>query len=320
MPHILLTRHIHPEAEQELHKLGDLLIWPEDRPIPPARLEQWIPDADALLCMLTDRIDESLLTRAPKLRIVANLAVGYDNINLAVASRRGVMVTNTPDVLSEATAELTWGLMLALMRNIVPARQSMLDGGWRHWSPSGFLGTEASGKTLGIVGLGRIGLAVARRAPGFNMKVVALTSPRGGLPADIPRLGRDQLLAAADVISVHLPLTDETRGMIDQSWFERMKPSAYLINTARGPIVDDAALLLALDADRLAGAGLDVFPVEPVDPRHPLINHAKVLATPHVGSATHETRRAMALRAVANIRAVLHGEVPVDGVNAPQEV
>jgi glyoxylate reductase len=317
MPRIVLTRHIHPQAEQELKMVGDVVVWTEDRPIPPAVLESWIASAEACLCMLTDRIDEHLLDHAPHLRVVANMAVGYDNIDVAAAARRGVVVTNTPDVLTEATAELTWTLMLALMRGVVPARRAMLDGGWKQWSPNGFLGTEVSGKTLGIVGMGRIGQAVARRAPSFNMPVVALKPHRPASQSDVPRLERDAFLAQADVISVHLPLTSGTRALINQSWFDRMKPTAFLINTSRGPIVDEAALLTALDTGRLAGAALDVFAVEPVDRHNPLISHAKVLATPHIGSATHETRRAMALRAVLNVRAVLTGDAPRDWVNRP---
>jgi glyoxylate reductase len=220
-------------------------------------------------------------------------------------------------VLTEATAELTWTLMLALMRGVVPARRAMLDGGWKQWSPYGFLGTEVSGKTLGIVGMGRIGQAVARRAPSFNMPVVALKPHRPASQSDVPRLERDAFLAQADVISVHLPLTSGTRALINQNWFDRMKPTAFLINTSRGPIVDEAALLTALDTGRLAGAALDVFAVEPVDRHNPLISHAKVLATPHIGSATHETRRAMALRAALNVRAVLTGDAPRDWVNRP---
>ena len=317
MPRIVLTRHIHPQAEQELKMLGDVVVWTEERPIPPAVLESWIASADACLCMLTDRIDEHLLDHAPHLRVVANMAVGYDNIDVAAAARRGVVVTNTPDVLTEATAELTWTLMLALMRGVVPARRAMLDGGWKQWSPYGFLGTEVSGKTLGIVGMGRIGQAVVRRAPSFNMPVVALKPHRPASQSDVPRLERDAFLAQADVISVHLPLTSGTRALINQNWFDRMKPTAFLINTSRGPIVDEAALLTALDTGRLAGAALDVFAVEPVDRHNPLISHAKVLATPHIGSATHETRRAMALRAALNVRAVLTGDAPRDWVNRP---
>lgn len=318
MPRIVLTRHIAPDAERELARFGELTIWQDDRPIPSEVLEQWTADADACLSMLTDRIDDHILGQAPHLRIIANMAVGYDNIDVEAATRHGVMITNTPDVLNEATAELSWALMLALMRNMVPARQAMLDGDWKTWSPNGFLGTEVSGKTLGIVGLGRIGRSVARRASAFNMPVIGWQSGHSLLTDNIPRLSRDDFLAQSDIISVHLPLTSETRGLINQSWFDRMKPTAFLINTARGPIIDEDALLAALNTGRLAGAGLDVFDREPVDPSHPLIHHPHVLATPHVGSATVETRRAMALRAAANVCAALNGNPPPDWVNRAQ--
>lgn len=267
--------------------------------------------------MLTDIIDEEILASSPRLQIVSNFAVGYDNIDLAAATRHGVMVTNTPDVLTEATAELTWALMLALVRNILPARQIMLEGGWRTWSPAGFLGTELSGKTLGIVGLGRIGQAVARRAPAFNMTVVAMASSRperSGVDG-IPRLPKDQFLAQADLVSLHVPLTPETNRMVNRDWLNAMKPGAFLVNTARGAVVDETALYEALNAGRLAGAGLDVFETEPVGTGHPLALHPKVLATPHIGSATGETRRAMALRAARNIALALNGQRPPDLLN-----
>ena len=313
---IVVTREIHADALKLIHPLGDLRVWTEDRPIPPRILEDWIVDATACLTMLTDRVDESLLAKASSLRIVSNMAVGYDNFDLKAATRRGVMMTNTPDVLTEATAELTWALILAVMRNVLPAHRDLLDGQWRTWSPTGFLGTELSGKTVGIVGFGRIGQAVGRRAQAFNMSVVVLSRGGGGDMNQIPRrLPLNEFLSTADVISLHMPLLPETRAMVDASWFSAMKPGTFLINTARGPLMDEKALMAALDRGIVAGAGLDVFSHEPVDGTHPLAAHPRVLSTPHIGSATHETRRAMALRAAENIRQALTGGIPRDLLN-----
>jgi glyoxylate reductase len=315
-PLIIVTRRIHPQAMRELEELGSLQVWEGDGPIDPKTLTAWLQTADACLTMLTDRIDESVLACAPHLKIVSNMAVGYDNFDLNTATARHIMMTNTPDVLTEATAELTWALILALMRNIIPARHDLLAGRWTTWRPDGFLGTEVSGKTLGIVGLGRIGRAVARRALAFNMQVVAWARASDASSVnDIPRLIQSQFLARADVVSLHVPLTPQTYHLVDQNWLQAMKPSAFLINTARGGVVDEQALKVALDRNELAGAALDVFAAEPIDANHPLASHPRVLATPHIGSATHETRQAMAMRAVDNIRAALLGNVPPDLLN-----
>lgn len=307
---ILLTRRIHQDAIDALESLGSVRLWPEPRPMPRDVLLDWIREADACLSMLTDRIDAPVLEAgAPHLRVVSNMAVGYDNIDVANAVQNHVMVTNTPDVLTEATAELTWALMLAVARNMVSARESLLRGEWGDWAPDGFLGHELWGKTLGIVGWGRIGQAVARRASAFGMRVIVLAKRSPSEPGTRPL---PEFLAEADVISLHVPLNQTSRKMVDASWFQRMKPSAFLVNTARGPVVDSAALLDALNAGRLAGAALDVFEHEPLAGSDPLASHPRVLATPHIGSATAETRRAMALRAVDNIAAALSGRRPLD--------
>ncbi len=312
LPHrILLTRQIHPDAMDALARLGSVRLWPEPRPIPPNVLLAWIREADACLSMLTDRIDGKVLEAgAANLRIVSNMAVGFDNIDVSSASQKNILVTNTPDVLTEATAELTWALMLTTARRVISARESLLRGEWGDWAPDGFLGTELWGKTLGIVGWGRIGEAVARRASAFGMRVIVLENKSRGSKTDT--LPLPEFLAQADVISLHVPLTPATRKMVDASWFQRMKPSAFVINTARGPVIDSAALLDALNAGHLAGAALDVFEQEPLPGDDPLATHPRVLATPHIGSATAETRRAMALRAVENIAAALSGRRPPD--------
>lgn len=309
---VLLT---HPVDARPLTRLAErthLTTWPGPYPIPTDHLAREVARCDGLVCLLADYVSSHVLDKSPRLRVVANVAVGYDNIDVGHAARLGVAVTNTPDVLTEATAELTWAVLLALVRGVVPARQALLDGEWRYWSPTGFLGRGLDGKTLGVVGLGRIGRAVAARAAAFGMSVVALGS-RGHGP--YPRLEREAFLAAADVVTLHVPLMPDTRRMVDESFLARMKPGAFLVNTARGGLVDEDALLGALNTGRLAGAALDVFDREPVDGRHPLAAHPRVLATPHIGSATVETRAAMAERAVDNVVRALAGVRPRDLVN-----
>ncbi|MDA8200893.1 MAG: D-glycerate dehydrogenase [Thermaerobacter sp.] len=310
---VLLTHPVDSRARMRLAERTNLTRWPGPYPIPADDLARELFTQDGLLCLLGDPISSAVLDQSPQLRVVANLAVGYDNIDLVAASRLGIVVTNTPDVLTEATAELTWAILLALVRGVVPARQALLDGQWRYWSPTGFLGRGLGGKTLGVVGLGRIGQAVAARAAAFGMSVVVLGS-RGQGP--YPRLEREAFLATADVVSLHVPLTTDTRRMVDESFLARMKPGAFLVNTARGGLVDEDALLAALNTGRLAGAALDVFDREPVDGQHPLAAHPRVLATPHIGSATVETRAAMAERAVDNLLMALTGQRPRDLVNA----
>lgn len=314
-PTIVVTRKIHQDALDVLSSLGHVRVWEADHPIFPEVLRDWIGTSDATLTMLTDAIDEHLLSSAPALKVVSNMAVGFDNIDLKAASRHGVMVTNTPDVLTEATAELTWTLMLSLLRGLLTSREALLRDEWRAWRPDGFLGTEVSGKTLGIAGLGRIGRAVARRAPAFNMDVVAVAKPSASAEAGIRRLPRSEFLAQSDVITLHVPLNSDTYHLVNDEWLQAMKPGAFLVNTARGAVIDEWALLRALDSGRLAGAALDVFEQEPVGSQHPLASHPRVLATPHIGSATHETRRAMALRAAENIGQALAGGRPRDLLN-----
>lgn len=309
---IVVTRAIHPQAIALLRQLAPVKVWPRREPITRDALIEWLSDAQACLCMLTDRIDADLLSTSPSLRIISNMAVGYDNIDLMAAHQHGIMVTNTPSVLTEATAELTWALILALARQIVPARQALLEGQWSGWQPDGFLGTELSGKTLGIVGFGRIGQAVARRAAVFGVQPIALLRDTPKAPSSVPRIPRDEFLQQSDIISLHCPLTDETYHLVDQQWLSHMKPKSLLINTARGALVDEEALGQALEAGTIEGAALDVFHSEPIDGHHRLASHPRVLATPHIGSATKETRKAMALRAAQNIVDALSGNRPKD--------
>jgi glyoxylate reductase len=314
-PRIIVTRSIASTAIDRLREQGEVWVWPEDRPIPPPVLEQWAEQATAVVSMLTDRLDSVFFHQQSQLQIVANMAVGYDNIDIEAATRARVVVTNTPDVLTEATADLTWALILAVMRGVVSANRALLTGGWTGWHPEGFLGTDVYGKTLGIVGFGRIGQAVARRAAGFGVRVILMQrSSSGEAQAPYPRLPREQFLAEADIVSLHVPLNASTRRLVNREWLRAMKPGAVLVNTARGAIIDHQALLEALD-DHLGGAALDVFDPEPVAPDDPIVLHPKVLATPHIGSATRETREAMAHRAVDNVVAYLNGQRPPDWLN-----
>ena len=290
---------------------------PHDRPPTRDELLAGLRGKQALLCLLTERVDADVLDAAPDLRVVANLAVGYDNIDVAAATARGVVVTNTPDVLTEATAELTWALILAAARRIVEGDRLVRSNQWKGWSPTQLLGTSLTGKTLGIFGMGKIGAAVARRARGFAMQVVYTNrTPNTAVEAEIGarRVAFGELLERSDVLTIHAPSTPETRHVIDEAALSRLRPGAILVNTARGPLVDEAALVAALRASRLAAAGLDVFEREPE--LHPgLTELDNVVLLPHLGSATGEARGAMVALCCRNILAVLAGEPPVTPLN-----
>lgn len=310
---IVVTRQIAEKALTRLKSIGELRVWDGHTAIPSPQLAKWIEDADACLTMLTDHWNSDLINHAKNLKVLANMAVGFDNIDINAASRRGILVTNTPDVLTEATAELTWALLLALTRRLLSSHQALMEGQWTDWKPDGFLGTELIGKTLGIVGWGRIGQAVARRSQNFGMRAIAL-GRASDHASPVERYPLEEFLAQADIISLHVPLTPETRHMVSARWFSLIKPDAYLINTSRGAVIDEKALLDALN-HTMAGVALDVFTDEPINGLHPLARHPKVLATPHIGSATRETREAMALRAADNLIAGLAGHRPPHLVN-----
>ncbi|HEU4556310.1 MAG TPA: D-glycerate dehydrogenase [Longimicrobium sp.] len=276
-----------------------------------------LADADALLCLLTDRVDAALLERAPRLRVVATAVVGYEHVDLAACAARGIAVTNTPDVLTDATADLTWALILATVRQLPQAERSLRAGQFHGWGFWDYLGGDLNGATLGIYGMGRIGQAVARRAGGFGMRVIYHSIPP--IPADeeaqlgATRVSFDELLAASDVLTLHAPATPETRHVFDPEALRRMKPGSYLINTARGPLVDEAALAEVLRDGPLAGAGLDVYEREPaIEPA--LLELPNVVLLPHIGSATHGTRTRMAMLAARNAHAVLSGQPPLTPV------
>jgi len=271
-----------------------------------------VVEADALISLVSDPVTATVLRSGTKLKIVAQYAVGVDNIDRAVAAQRGILVTHTPNVLTDATADLTLALLLALTRRVIEGDQMVRSGRFAGWAPELLLGTELKGKVLGIAGPGRIGRAVARRAKAFGMQVIAFgRSPRDdGDPDDPTRVSFDELLHRADVISIHLPLNDETRHLFGAETLAKMKPGSLLINTARGAIVDETALIRALDSGPVAGAGLDVFEFEPaITPG--LLDENRVVLMPHAGSATVETRREMARMVVEDVRRVLSGEKPL---------
>jgi glyoxylate reductase len=299
MARVFVTRVLPFEALDRLREVHEVEEWPGDMPPGPHDLRAGVAAADALLSLVTDRIDAAVMDAAPGLRAIANMAVGTDNIDLEAAAARGIPVGNTPDVLTDATADIAFALLLALARRIVPGAAAVRAGEWKTWEPAGDLGADLSGATLGIVGWGRIGQAVARRAEGFGMEIVH-SSRSSGVP--LP-----DLLARADFVSLHTPLTPETRGLIDAAALERMKPTALLINTARGGVVDQDALRSALHAGTIAGAALDVTEPEPLPPDHPLLGAPNLLVVPHVGSATVRTRAKMAAMAVENLLAALDG-------------
>jgi glyoxylate reductase len=314
MPAILVTRKLPASVISRLEEVGDVDLFSGDGAISPDELRERVGGKDALVCMLTEQIDRTVIDRASQLKIIANVAVGYNNIDVAYARSRGIEVTNTPDVLTEAVADFTWALMLAVTRRLAEGDRLVRRGAWKGWGFDFMLGSELKGKQLGLVGLGRIARAVAAKAPVFRMSVV-YTSRRVTELAGARSLSLDQLLNTSDVVSVHVPLTAETRHLIDRRAFTRMKRSAYLINTARGPVVDEAALAWALQQRLIAGAALDVYEHEPAV--HPdLLLLENVLLVPHLASGTTETRTAMADLAVENVIGVLSGRPPLTPVHA----
>lgn len=303
MRSVLLTRRIPAAVLARLQAATDLELYDGPGPISAEELKRRLAGKRALVCLLTDRIDASVVESAPDLAVVANIAVGYDNIDVPGLKARGVVVTNTPDVLTEATAELTWALILAIARRIGEGERLVRRGEWRGWALDFMLGMELRGKQLGIVGRGRIGRAVAARAAAFGMTVAFAKHD----------MSFDELLVSSDVLSIHTPGTPDTRHMIDRRALARMKRTALLVNTARGTIVDEDALVWALNERLIAGAALDVFEKEPSV--HPgLLTLENVVLVPHLGSATRETRTAMADLAVSNVLAVLDGRPPLTPV------
>lgn len=309
-PRVLVTWDL-PAVIERLGPACDLDVWRERQAPPPELLAARAADAEGLLCLLTDRVDAPLLARAPRLRAISTVSVGVDHVDLAAATARSIPVGHTPGVLTETTADLTLALLLAAARRVVEADRLVRGGGWRRWEPDLLLGRDLHGATLGILGLGAIGRAVARRAArGFGMRVLAWSragGPLGDLEGAVERVELPELLAGSDFVSVHVPLTAGTRGLLDGPALARMKRGAILVNTARGGIVDEAALAAALREGRLAAAGLDVFEREPVAPSNPLLRLPNVVLAPHIGSASVGTRERMARMAAENLLAGLAG-------------
>jgi glyoxylate reductase len=323
-PRVYITREIFWEAIERLSSVYDYEVWDRYQPPPYEMLREKLRDFDALLSMVSDRVDCDLIRRVSnRLRIVANMAVGYDNIDVKCATQYGIYVTNTPDVLTEATADLAFALLLAVARRIVEGDHFVRWGEWWRsgtaFHPSMLLGVELYGKTIGVIGMGRIGRAVARRARGFGLKVIYYSRRRLS-EEDEKALGAEYvdletLLARSDFISIHVPLTNETRHMINEERLRRVKRGAIIINTSRGAVIDTKALVRALEEGWIAGAGLDVYEEEPLNPNHPLTRFKNVVLTPHIGSATRETRLAMAMLAVENLIAFAMGREPPTLVN-----
>ena len=309
-PLVYLTRPLPEGAVEALAPHCEIAMYPLDEPVPPDVLRAALADSEGLYCLLTDRIDAALLDGAPRLRVISQMAVGYDNIDVAACTARGIPVGNTPGVLTETTADLTFALMLATARRVVEAAEAVHSGQWRSWRPTWLIGADVWGATLGIVGMGRIGAAVARRAAGFGMRILyhnrSQTAEAAALGAEWVPL--DELLAQSDFVSLHCPLTPETTGMVDEAFLRGMKRTAIFINTARGPMVDEAALYRALSEGWIHAAGLDVTAVEPIPMDSPLLTLPNCLILPHVGSATVATRRKMALMAADNLLAGLAGK------------
>ena len=315
---VFVTRPI-PEAGLKILKDAGFEVVVRESELPPSEEEliEGVRDADALLCLLTDKVTERVIESGKKLRIISNYAVGYDNIDVKAASRREIIVTNTPGVLTDATAELAWALLFAVARRIVEADRFARMGRFKGWHPTLLLGFELKGKTLGVIGAGRIGTAMALKSMGFEMRVI-YTSRRHNKTLE-ERLGAqkvelDKLLSSSDFISIHVPLTDETYHLIGKREIELMKPTAILINTSRGAVIDEKALIDALKERKIAGAGLDVFENEPHIPEE-LRKMDNVVITPHIGSATHRAREEMAVMAARAIVDVLNNRIPQHIVN-----
>jgi glyoxylate reductase len=316
-PKVLATRPLFDAARQILQEKCEVEYWPQEERISREELFRRVKDKQGLVCLLTERVDDELLRGAPKLRIAANVAVGFDNIDVPACTKRGVAVTNTPGVLDESTADFAWALMMAVARRLGEGETLARSGNWKGWDLDQLVGTDVWGKTLGLVGFGRIGRAMARRASGFKMKV---------LYTDVQRVSEDiekelnaeyrdfnTLLAESDFVSVHVPLLPETRGLFEAAKLFRMKPTAYLINTSRGSVVDEAALVHALESKKIAGAALDVYENEPFI--HPGLKRPNVVLSPHIASASLETRTKMACIAAENVRNFFEGKRPPNILN-----
>lgn len=316
-PKVYATHPLFDEARKLLDANCDVQYWCDGERPPRDEVLRRVKDREGLICLLTEKVNDELLRAAPKLRIVSNVAVGFDNIDVEACTRRGVIATNTPGVLDETTADFTWTLLLAVARRLSEGEALARSGNWKGWNLDQLCGADVWGKTLGIVGFGRIGRAVARRALGFQIKVIYTDAVRASedMERSVNAEFRDMngLLAEADFISLHVPLLPETRALFDAPKFFRMKPNAFLINTSRGPVVDEAALVAALENKKIAGAALDVYENEPFI--HPGLKRPNVVLAPHLASSSIETRSKMALIAATNMVALFQGQRPRNMLN-----
>jgi glyoxylate reductase len=315
---VAVTRNIPERGLKLLREFCDVAVWPEQ--LPPNREEfvDFAHGADGLLSLLTEPVDAELLERLPTVRVVSNYAVGFDNIDVAACSARGVAVCTTPDVLTDTTADFAFALLLASARKVVESANAVPRGDWKTWEPLGYLGLDVAGATLGVVGFGRIGAALAKRATGFGMRILyadAIERPEAEHELGAERVELETLLKSSDFISLHVPLTPETDGMIGAEQLSMMKPKAVLVNTSRGSVVDNDALADALERGTIWGAALDVTNPEPLPADHRLVGMPNCIITPHVASATEETRAKMSELAAKNVIAVLSGEPPLRCLN-----
>lgn len=316
-PKVYATHQLFDEAREIIEAACEVEYWTNAERPPREEVLRRVKDKEALVCLLTEKVNDELLRVAPKLRLVANVAVGYDNIDLDACTKRGVVATNTPGVLDETTADFAWTLLMAVARRLSEGEQLARSGNWKGWNLDQLCGTDVWGKTLGIVGFGRIGRAVARRSLGFQMKVIYTDAvkapPEVTEPLKAEYRDMNALLAESDFISLHVPLMPETRGLFDAPKLYRMKPTAFLINTSRGPVVEEAALVAALEAKKIAGAALDVYENEPFI--HPGLKRPNVVLAPHLASASLETRTKMAVMAAKNVTALFQGQLPLNALN-----
>ena len=318
---VFVTREILPEGLELLKKNFDVDLWTDYAPPSKETIKEHIKDADAILTMLSDKIDAEIINAAPKLKIIAQLAVGYDNIDLEAAKKRGIYVTNTPDALTDASADFSFALLMAITRRVVEADKYVRAGNWKvAWHPSMMLGAPLRGTTLGIIGAGRIGQAMAKRGRGFDMKILYFNrsaKPEFEKECGAKRVDLDTLLKESDFVSLHVPLNDQTRGLINAEKLELMKKTAYLISNARGPVIEEKALYEALKKHKIAGAALDVFCQEPTPANNPLLELDNIVVAPHISSANTATRTKMSVMNAEDIIAVLTGKEPKNIVVKP---
>jgi glyoxylate reductase len=320
MVRVYITRKLPDQALNLLKEKNiDFTFNSKEEPPGEASLKREVSDVDGLLCLLTEKITQGVIDAGEKLKVIANIAVGYDNIDVKRATEKGIYVTNTPGVLTETTADLAWALLMAVARRIVEADKFLRAGRWKiQWNLMFMTGLDIHGKTLGILGLGRIGQSMARRARGFDMRILYYDENRNTQAESdlgVEYAGIESVLRESDFVTIHVPLTDKTRNFLGDKQFAMMKKTAILINTSRGPVIDEPALYRALKDKKIAGAGLDVYQTEPIEKSSPLLKLDNVVLLPHIGSASTETRTKMAIMAVENAIAALQGNVPENLVN-----